>query len=273
MPAVDLYVNGRADHQKSFLGRLAVGFKKHGWTTTLRGHAESHRVQDLTVHWGHRRFSVQDGQRAAGRDYMVMERGYMGDRFHWTSLAYNGLNGDGEFDVAPFTDSSRFRRYYPNMLQPWRGLRGDYVLLIDQCPRDCSLHRVPGQDLTRWIDEMRAVCSVAYPGLPVLYRGHPLSLQRPDLRAKRVPLEEDLKRAAVCVTWNSNSGVVSTLAGVPTVVYDPCGMAWPVAQHSVHEKPREGDRAGWAAKMAHCQWLPEELEDGTALDQMLRRYK
>ena len=45
---------------------------------------------DLAIFWGHRRNDVISRQRAAGAHYLVLERGYVGDRFLWTSARFDG---------------------------------------------------------------------------------------------------------------------------------------------------------------------------------------
>jgi hypothetical protein len=74
-------------------------------------------------------------------------------------------------------------------------------------------------------------------------------------------LAEDLARAAVCVTWNSNAGVEAVLAGVPTVSMCKGSMAYDVTGHVIGDMLRL-PREDWAARLAWCQWLPEEIATG-----------
>ena len=91
----------QVEHQRAMLKGLAA----HGIPATAGAlnHVE-------TVHvavWGWRHGAPL---RAAGHKVLVMERGYLGDRMAWTSLAWNGLNGRAQgCAVAPSPDRHVFR--------------------------------------------------------------------------------------------------------------------------------------------------------------------
>jgi len=63
------------------------------------------------------------------------------------------------------------------------------------------------------------------------------------------------------VSWNSNTGVDAVMAGVPAVVMDPGGMAWPVASHDITETVRP-NRDRWYDRLAMCQWSMDEMVSG-----------
>lgn len=70
-------------------------------------------------------------------------------------------------------------------------------------------------------------------------------------------------RARPCVvTFNSNTGVEASFAGVPTIATDIGSMAYEVASHSVAEMLRRPDRETWAARLAWKQWRREEMASG-----------
>jgi len=73
-----------------------------------------------------------------GRDVLVMERGYIGDRTHWTSLGWNGLNGRARVPLAPADGGARFERNYSRLMHPYNPA-GHYALIIGQVPGDASL--------------------------------------------------------------------------------------------------------------------------------------
>lgn len=248
---------GRSPHQQVHAEALAKGVWAHGITPILTTRGNPVRTKRVAC-WGWRY-----GQLLRDRncDVLIMERGYLGDRFAWTSLGWNGLNGRATF--YPKDDPSRFNQHFT--LKPWKS-GGDYVLLVGQVPGDASLG---GLDLTRWYQDTAKQAATAY-GLPVRFRPHPLADRhggpsRPVAGAPTIngELAGALEGAAVAITFNSNAGVDAVLAGVPTVTLDQGSMAYDVAGHAIGERltpPREE----WAARLAWCQWTLAEIKDGTA---------
>lgn len=206
----------------------------------------------------------------AGHDVLVMERGYLGDRFAWTSLAWNGLNGRGEFPEYEDDGGERFRAHYG--MQPWKE-GGEYVLLIGQVPGDASLR---GKDMNAWYADAAMKAQNAYE-MPVKFREHPMALRRGINRrvAYTEPstgdLAEALAGAAVVVTWNSNTAVDAVIAGVPAVAMDEGSMAWDVAAHRIGEL-RRPDRSAWAHRLAWRQWSMDEIRSGVALEGAMKEY-
>lgn len=241
------------NHQHSFGGAFADGLRRHGWNVEV---GRSPAPADLLVLWGVRSKEKIAGQRRRG-GVCVLERGYIGDRFAWTSVSFGGeLNGRAEFRGVS-SDGSRFDRFHWNLMRDWQWREG-YTLLIGQVPGDMSLN---GGRLDGWIEATAANLSGR-----VVYRPHPLATGR---RADRVrglerhegPLSEALAGAGLVVTWNSNAGVEAVLAGVPTVAMDEGSMAFPVTGHALGEVVRP-DRREWAARLAWCQWREEEMRSG-----------
>jgi hypothetical protein len=214
------------------------------------------------VIWGHRQRRIIDGQRAHGARYLVMERAYFNDRFEWYSLGYDGLNGRADFcnDGMP---GDRWKAHGPG-LKPWRDPgTGSVVVVMGQVPGDAALAHV---NYRRW--QERAVIDARKYGLPIVFRQHPHRAARTDgthlrVALSKVSLEEDLARAAVVVTLNSNSGVDAVLAGVPTVTSDPGAMARKVTAHTIGEISRP-PREQWAADLAYAQWKLDEIASGEA---------
>lgn len=194
---------------------------------------------------------------------LVMERGYLGDRTAWTSLAWNGLNGRGVASSA--ADPARFLRHFPDLLKPWRENEEGYVLLIGQLPGDLAVRHM---DFNAWAT-LTAAGLGSY-GFDVRYRPHPLAelavpaaLTGVRLMAER-SLRAALEGAASCVTFNSNAAVEAVLAGVPTYAIDRGSIAWDVAAHSIYEPPVRPGREDWAARLAWRQWTAEEIAAGDA---------
>lgn len=231
----------------------------HHVTQVLRGEPVNTPV---VACWGWRAGQIFKGQ---GKRVLVMERGYVGDRFQWYSLGWNGLNGRATFPPAPDDSGRRFREHHGHLLKPWRARgTGKYVLLAAQVPGDASLR---GVDLMPWYSRVAAAATRVY-NLPVLFREHPRATElgyrnrSPSYTERCIgTLAEALAGAEVCLTYNSNTAVDAVLAGVPTVVDNRGSMAWSVASARVGEIVTPA-REPWAHDLAWKQWRLEEIARG-----------
>lgn len=197
-----------------------------------------------------------------------MERAYLGNRFEWYSLAWNGLNGRGTFPALR-DDPCRFQKHFGDLLQPWRRDEGAYALVVGQVPGDASLQ---GRDMGEWYNSIAVQCADAY-GKPVWFREHPEAQRRGINRTvpRTVgtlggPLSAALDSAHICVTFNSNTAVESVLRGIPTVACDRGSMAHEVCGHGPAQRITP-DRALWAARLAWKQWRLEEIAAGDPFDE------
>ena len=257
---IALTVYATAPHQIACGQAVAQGIQRIGGRSVVTREGGTLKTQHVAC-WGWRRGKTY---RESGHDVLVMERAYLGDRFKWVSLGWNGLNGFATFHTKD-DGGARFREHFGHLMQPWRPVgSGDYVLLVGQVPGDMSLR---GRDLAPWYRQVAERARDIY-DMPVVFRPHPQAAKLGH-RAPAVPratlstgsLAEDLARAAVCVTWNSNTAVESVLAGVPTVSMCKGSMAYDVTGHTIGDMLRV-PREDWAARLAWCQWLPEEIASG-----------
>lgn len=244
---ITIIASPRAQHQVTHATAMAAGLLRHGLRSTVTHRGANSGPDDTVICWGWR-----EGQqhRERGAQVLVMERGYIGDRFEWTSLAWNGLNNHGEMPVVD-DHGERLRRFWPRALKPWNQ-NGKYTLICGQVPGDMSLR---GRDLQPWYEqqaERHANCR---------FRPHPLAHRRAPVRAVRGapvldgPLDDALADASLVLTFNSNTGVDAILAGKPTYVEDAGGMAYGIDQTN---------RERWAARLAWRQFSLEEITSGLA---------
>ncbi len=247
-----------------FEDAFVSGLKAHGHDPHYRSLGDW-RVAELSVIWGHRATPLFDMQRDAGTNYLIMERGYVGDRTRWTSLGLNGLNGRATFPNP--RDADRWRKTIT--LRPWsRG--GGYALVIGQVQGDAAVESV---NLDLWYSMVTGRIATTT-GLPVKFWPHPVSVERgqvaPVPGAETLPgsLEKALHGAAVVATYNSNSAVDAVIAGVPTWAMDEGSMAWSITGHDLDEQPPTPDRTEWANWIAHTQWSEAEIRDGIAWDHL-----
>lgn len=247
----------QAQHQLEACGRFARGLQRFGIQAAIRSSRDPIDA-DLAVLWGHRQESIFRSQRRKGGHYLVMERGYIGDRFSWTSLGFDGLNGRAKF---PEIDDGleRWNRYFKPALKPWRSSNTNIAVIMGQCRGDASLK---GVDFQKWGSEIaKKLQDKKY--MP-LFRPHPgdANLRIPGVRTLDGSLQSALDQASLVVTYNSNSGVDAVMNGTPAYAEDEGSMIWPIAAR--HFAPTHRDREGWTRKMAYTQWLPTEIESGDA---------
>lgn len=255
---LDLTIVARVPHQVRCAEAVRAGVEAIGG----RARIGAAPVTKQVACWGWR---AGQQLRAAGHDVLVMERGYLGDRFEWYSLGWNGLNGRAEFRSPAV--SGRFAANFT--LQPWRD--GDHILIAGQVPGDMSLQ---GRNLLPWY---RDVATQARQwGMRIVFRRHPEVAKRGFQAApygahlSTGSLLEDLARAHLCITWNSNTAVDAVVAGVPAVTMDQGSMAWDVTGHAVMDRLLP-DRDAWADRVASCQWKLDEIASGEPFRHVLRQ--
>jgi len=253
------------EYQQAWAKNMQQGFERHGQKARIVSSAAPQPCE-LAVIWGVRRTAIIEQQRKASKDYLVMERGYFGDRFQMTSLAFNGLNGRGEFYNHRML-ADRWNKHGVE-IKDWKHT-GDYALLIGQVLGDMSLANV---DIGAWYKRMLREIPDAT-GLPIRFRPHP---SRPYVLAGQnsyiKPLAEDLAHAALVVTMNSNVGIDAVLSGVPCVSYDVGAMARSMTSHDVRDALVKPNREQWANDLAYCQWTAEEIASGEAWEHLKQRY-
>jgi hypothetical protein len=247
-------------HQIAWASAFASGLRKHGWSAIMR---DDYQPCDLLVKWGVRDQKVIQIQRKSGGEICILERGYIGDRFKWTSVSFGGeLNGRAEFRGVR-SDPERFDRHFSGLMKPWDRKAG-YALLIGQVPGDMSIAHT---NIGVWY--RTSAERLKQQGWQVKFRPHPVSVQRGIAYAPPAgvtpiggSLAAALAGAGVAVTFSSNAAVEAALAGVPTIACDPGSMARAVASPSVSEALITPDRSRWAHELAWKQYTAEEMASG-----------
>ena len=259
-------------HAKPWLDAFANGLSRHGIYPIRR--PGSHRLPnaDLVVFWSHKVGHVIEHQRNFGKDYLVLEHGYFGDRVNkFASARFNGLNGSAQ-NIMFISDapSDRWEKHEVEV-KPWK-CDGEYALILGQVDGDASL--VQSGFSKRWYSEAAVIARNTF-GLPVRFRPHPKSRPTTEINGARTlvgSLEEALDGAAFAITWNSTAGVNAVLYGVPTAACDGGSMARPVAAHFPSGPILKADRKPWLNHLAYCQWTKEEFASGEAWDHLRMKY-
>jgi hypothetical protein len=270
----------QASHQVKYANLLEKGFRKHGYSNVeiCINSPNTDHLADLTVLWSHKNLNLISKIKEANKDYLIMERAYIGDRHNWLSLGFNGLNGRADFCNSHITDLTRWNKHFRPYIKDWSDKSNDLpVLITGQVPGDAS---ILGVDMYEWytknIQELQAA------GHKILFRKHPLdntSTLAQSLSGDSVKidtsetLEEALTKVKACVTFNSNSGVISVLNGVSTVATDCGSMVYnTVSSPTINNLSFKPSRESWQAKIAYCQWLPEEIGQGIAWEHLKQKF-
>lgn len=222
---------------------------------------------DKVVCWGYRPKEAQRFQRM-GKDVLILELGYIGNRREHISIGWNGLNNYAEFPEYPEDNGERFRAH-GGVLKPWKE-GGDYILILGQVKKDASLK---GLDIEPWYKDMASQAAKVH-GLPVYFRPHPESFRRRGYtELNGVPtmggtLEESIEGAKFTIAFNSNSCLDSVMMGVPCVAGDKGTMAWDLCSKDVNNIIYP-EREKLVYSLAWKQWTYDEIKEGSPLRKAL----
>lgn len=248
---------------------VAEGFRRHNVALQIGGSYEREKF-DLLVFWGHRQRRMISKAKEFGIPYLVVELAYLGKRDHWISMAFNGLNGRGDFLNAS-VPPDRWEKYWRQDMKPWKK-GGDYALICGQVPGDAALEHV---DINEFYH--KAAKAARQKHGQVYFRPHPWMPEEhrtlPGVPTLDGSLEDALAGAKCVYTCNSNTGVDAVMAGVPVYAYDHGSMIWDIAQTDLNGELQTPDREDWGRKISYCQWTPEEVKSGEAWAHLKRGVK
>lgn len=256
--------------EEAVLRRVVKGLAAHGLRCEFSEPHERKRPYPIAVMFGCGKLRHQEilrVQRAVDAPTLVVNFGSLHRERGYYSLGWNGLNGRADY-CNEFSPRDRWSKLGID-LKPWR-TDGSHVLVIGQVPTDGSVAAV---DIISWC-EHQAIRLASITKRKIIFRPHPLArtVTRDIQAAERSEraLAEDLKDAWAVVTYNSTSGSMSVIEGIPVFASDPGSMAWRVANQNLDliETPILFDRAQWAYNLAYTQWNLQEIDSGMAWDHL-----
>lgn len=261
---IKILSNQRSEHQLQHQEAFYKGALKMGFAAKKGSSSESIRNSRIAC-WGWRA-----GKRFfdKGCQVLVMERGYIGDRFKYASLGWNGLNNYASFPEYEFDNLKRFHSH-GGELKPWKK-DGDCILILGQVPNDASLK---GKNLVPWYARMAIQCKEIY-NLPVYFRPHPdcerkgISQHVPNTMLSQGDLNTALSRALFTVSYNSNSCLDSVMAGIPCYAGDKGTMAWDLCMRDLKDIITP-ERERIVSHIAWTQFDLEEISNGWPLEKLL----
>jgi hypothetical protein len=203
--------------------------------------------------------------REQGKDVLVMEYGYIGDRKKYSSFAWNGLNGYGKFALWPNDGGARFAEQ-GGVIRDWRYNDDAPVLLLGQLKSDQSLQ---GVDIEKRYNEW-----VRKIDRDVVYRPHPEMVRRGihmnvrGVALSQGTLHEALDNCSYSIAFNSNSLLDSVMYGVPAVAMDTGSMATELCGEAINHVVRP-ERERRLHEIAWCQFTLEEIAKAWPLRKLL----
>lgn len=237
---------------------LAEGFSRIGIESIYAAFGQEVTTRHVAC-WG---WKIGKKLRQQGHEVLVLERGYLGDRFRYTSLGWNGLNGHATFPDYPNDGGKRFLQHSGREISPWKK-HGRYVLILGQVRNDASLQ---GKDIGEWYRQKAQEAHKFYK-LPVFFRPHPEAGRRggysrvADIKNAGGTLAQAFEDALFAIAYNSNSCVDSILNGVPCFAGDKGTMAWDLCMHEISQITYP-EREETLHALAWKQWSTKEMQDG-----------
>ncbi len=255
---------------------FVAGLKFLGVDCQERSIGSGYHKSDVIVLFGYIK-----GQKARSRiiqrhddpsSTIIIERGFIGRGSNQSNIKESYYSvGIGEFNgKANFRNKNSLPDRWLKLNIDIKPLNtgGKNVVLLGQVLRDASLLHV---DYDKWLNATYEYLNMKCEN--VLFKPHPLmKTSGPTngnhlLRGKNItkePLEEVLAEAKYTVAFNSNSGVESILAGVPSVSIDKRSMIYNISSHDIFDPqyPTESKLLEWAYNIAYAQWTTEEMAQG-----------
>lgn len=222
---------------------------------------------------------VLECQRYLNKRVLVLERGYI-HRDSYYAAGWEGLNGRANFMNCGMPND-RARMLGVDMTPP--NLQGEHVLIAGQVPWDSSVEHT---NFFKWVaDSVIRVHRIT--DAPIIFRPHPLAhgdftelydemVSHGVTIDMETPAADLVRNAKAVVTYNSNFGVDSVLAGKPTLCFDRGSMVWAVARHHYEyildpaQMVAWKGREQWLNDIAYAQWTLEEMRDGMAWGHLMR---
>jgi len=254
-----------------------------------RGHTvcESNMHSDVAVIWSvlwNGRMTgnkpVWDYYRKTNRPVIVLEVGGINRGITW-KVSLNGVNRAA--DYVPVGNDNTRANSLGLSLSPWR-TEGEYILICGQHDRSLQWRDQPR--MSTWFLETYEKIR-RHSDRPIVFRPHPrCSLPEIERGLKSVyrqspslisgtydDFDLNFNRAWATISWSSNPGIHSVIAGVPSIV-GPDSLAYPVAEHDLAniENPCQPDRTQWLNDYAWTEFTIEEIAQGIPLDLLTKLF-
>lgn len=260
-PEITIIRTFNTPQQRDFCESLMAGFDKLSIPYKFQSGATLPVYTDKIAIWGYKwaKYWMEKGKNA-----LVGEMGYIGDRHKYASLGWNGLNNYADFPSYPDDGGKRFKAI-GGVIHPWKFQDDKPVLLLGQLKSDQSLK---GEDIEKLYREW-----VRRIGRPVIFRQHPESIKRgiylnvPNTIPSEGTLYEAFDNCSHALAYNSNSLLDAIMYGIPAVAMDKGTMAWGLCGENIGHIIRP-EREKRLYEIAHTQWTLDEIATGESLKKL-----
>lgn len=256
-PEVTVILRVNAKHQRDNMEAVYEGFRSLGIPAAFQGANVPIKTKRVAI-WGWR---IGEDLIKRGHTVLCAEHGYIGDRFKYTSLAWNGLNGHGVHAIHKGDNGERFAEH-GGVIHPWKHNPDAPVLLLGQLKNDQSLQ---GLDIEKvyndWIRKSER---------PVIFRPHPVAVKRGvhlNIKGAEVSqgtLYEALDNCSYALAFNSNSLCDAIMYGVPAVAMDKGSMVSSICGENIGHIIRP-EREKTLHALAWKQYTLNEIASGWPL--------
>lgn len=212
---------------------------------------------------------IHDAYAAAGRDIILIDKGYTRDPYFRVSV--NGFQP--LHYMAQSRPDDRWRKLGMRIHPIRQGQSG--VVLIDGGSNKYALWAGLG-DWIQWGRETVAWARMRQSS-PVVYRPRPSHNPPPEDMGCEIstgPLADDLRRARLVITHGGNLGFDAIVHGIPVIALGPT-IAKPLDSVRLDAPVlfTNRQRWQWLADLAYCQWTVAEYASGEAWADIRRQLR
>lgn len=223
---------------------------------------------------------IWDYYRKTNRNVIVLEVGGIQRGTTW-KVGLNGINRDAYF--GPSDNNDNRANKLGLKLKPWNN-DGEFILLCGQHDKSLQWKNMPS--MSNWV--METIDKIQqYTNRPIVFRPHPrCPLPHIERQFKNVYRQDPMHitgsydnfdlaftRVWATVSWSSNPGPQSIIAGVPAIV-GPSSLAWDVATQDIAniENPVKIDRDQWLNDYAWTEYTVDEIASGIPLKRLTHNF-
>ncbi len=245
---------------------MAAGAKACGETVEIVEGFACPIDADVCVAYGWRHPELFEAYRAAGAQFVYVDLGWWGRKPKGDVLGgFHKVTVNGREPGPYFRGTHPSDRFAVHGLEiaPWRR-NGRHILLAGMSAKSAKTR---GYADCEW--ERQAIASIrAVTNRPIVYRPKPSDpdawpIDGTHYSPPSDPVEAALAKAWAIVTLHSNVAVDGLLAGVPCMCLEGVGSAVSFALDQIDAPPLPDGREALMAAIAHQQWTPAEIADGS----------
>ena len=214
---------------------------------------------------------------------IVLEIGTLVRNKTWR-VGIDGINRDAQFnenwDIAPVRAKN-----LGLTMDDWQDNNKEFITIATQRPDSLQWENMPSVE--SWCDNVITKCKEVSKR-PIVIRPHPrdkitnwsvvhnnhkdVYFDVPQSIGKHdhVNFKDILSRTHILINHCTSPAIEAVMRGVPVVVGKP-SMAWDMRTEIDNiEKPNKLDRTLWIDRIAHTEWLVDEIAEGTPWERLRR---